>query len=67
MHDITSSVNDYFSKLSVNDTLYKLHNSIFDVSETRINTKSFPRVSGAESDCFCRHITTEHFSPHQRG
>ena len=49
MHDITSSVNDYFSKLSVNGTLYKLHNSIFDVSETRINTKSFPRVSGAES------------------
>lgn len=32
-----------FGKLSVNGALYKLHNGIFDVSETRINTKSFPR------------------------
>mgnify|MGYP007067328713 CR=1 FL=1 len=58
-----------FGKLSVNGALYKLHNGIFDVSETRINTKSFPRryppsctpfprVSGAESNNgFCFYCT----------
>ena len=52
-----------FGKLSVNGALYKLHNGIFDVSETRINTKSFPRVSGAESNNgFCFYCTGA-FSP----
>lgn len=49
MHDITSSVNDCFGKLSENDVLCKLHNGIFGVSKTHINTKSFPRDSGVES------------------
>lgn len=44
-----------------------LNNGIFGISKTRINTKPFPRVSGAESILEKRLCRLEHFSPRLRG
>jgi len=50
-----------------NDALCKWDNGIFDISKTRINTKPFPRISGAESAYDIFKTEEFAFSPRKRG